>query len=87
MSTNTETTEVSQVDVNLDELLGIPGADNIMLPNEEKKPNLFSSAAVDTKFLDNAPEEEEDEEGNKVKPITKGTRKALVGWIHGPRLK
>lgn len=24
---------------------------------------------------------------HEVKPITKGTRKALVGWIHGPRLK
>jgi len=24
---------------------------------------------------------------HEVKPVTKGTRKALVGWIHGPRLK
>jgi PKHD-type hydroxylase len=24
---------------------------------------------------------------HEVKPITKGTRKALVGWIHGPRWK
>lgn len=24
---------------------------------------------------------------HEVKPITKGTRKALVGWVHGPRLK
>jgi len=71
MSTNTETTEVSQVDVNLDELLGIPGADNIMLPDEEKKPSVFSSPIADTSFLDNPPQEEEDENGNKIKPITK----------------
>lgn len=24
---------------------------------------------------------------HEVKPITKGTRKALVGWVHGPRWK
>jgi PKHD-type hydroxylase len=24
---------------------------------------------------------------HEVKPVTKGIRKALVGWIHGPRLK
>jgi len=24
---------------------------------------------------------------HEVMPITKGTRKALVGWVHGPRLK
>jgi PKHD-type hydroxylase len=24
---------------------------------------------------------------HEVKPVTKGTRKALVGWIHGPRWK
>ena len=51
MSTDKETTEISQVDVNLDELLGIPGADNIMLP-EEKKPTVFSEPKVDTSFID-----------------------------------
>ena len=24
---------------------------------------------------------------HEVLPVTKGTRKALVGWVHGPRLK
>ena len=64
MSTNKETTEISQVDVNLDELLGIPGADNIMLP-EEKKPTVFSDPKVDTSFIDNP----DDEDGEK--PISK----------------
>jgi hypothetical protein len=61
MSTDKETTEISQVDVNLDELLGIPGADNIMLP-EEKKPTVFSDPKVDTSFIDNP----DDEDGEKT---------------------
>lgn len=64
MSTDKETTEISQVDVNLDELLGIPGADNIMLP-QEKKPTVFSDPKVDTSFIDNP----DDEDGEK--PISK----------------
>lgn len=53
------TTTVSEVDLNLDDILGTPGAENIMLPaTEEKKPNMFSSKPVDTSFLD-TPEKEE----------------------------
>jgi hypothetical protein len=66
MSTEKETTEISQVDVNLDELLGIPGADNIMLP-EEKKPTVFSDPKVDTSFLDTP----DDGDDDKEKPISK----------------
>lgn len=54
-----ETTTVSEVDLNLDDILGTPGAENVMLPStEEAKPNLFSSKPVDTSFLDK-PEEED----------------------------
>lgn len=57
MSTETkETTTVEQVDLDLDSLLGSPGAESIMLPEEEKKPSLFSSTGVDTSFLDNPDE-------------------------------
>jgi len=66
MSTEKETTEVSQVEVNLDELLGIPGADNVMLP-EEKKPSVFTDPKVDTSFLDTPDNGDDDEE----KPISK----------------
>jgi hypothetical protein len=52
--------------VNLDELLGIPGADNIMLP-EEKKPTVFSDPKVDTSFLDTPDDGDDDAE----KPISK----------------
>lgn len=52
---NMETTNVEQVDINLDEIFsGAPGAGSITLPEEnEKKPNVFSRAeAVDLTFLD-----------------------------------
>jgi len=50
-----DSTTVDLVDVNIDELFGIPGAENIMLPsNEEDKPkSMFSKENVDTTFLDN----------------------------------
>jgi hypothetical protein len=55
-----ETTTVSEVDLNLDEILGTPGAENIMLPStEEAKPNMFTSKPVDTSFLDKPEQEEE----------------------------
>ena len=41
--TTQENTTVSQVDVNLDELFGMPGAENVMLPEEEEeKKSLFT---------------------------------------------
>lgn len=53
--------------MNLDDILGTPGADNVMLPStEEKKPNMFSSKPVDTSFLDK-PEEEEEKTDSSVK--------------------
>jgi hypothetical protein len=63
MSTqNTETTSIEQVEMNLDEILGMPGAENVMLPDEEKKPNMFSSAKVDLSFVDNADDDDEGDE-------------------------
>ena len=53
-----ETTTVGQVDVNIDEIFGIPGAENVMLPEDAKeddKPkSMFSKENVDTTFLDNS---------------------------------
>ena len=63
MSTqNTETTSIEQVEMNLDEILGMPGAENVMLPDEEKKPNVFSSTKVDLSFVDNADDDNEGKE-------------------------
>jgi len=49
-----ENTTVSQVDVNLDELFGMPGAENVMLPEEEEeKKSLFTKETkTDYEFLD-----------------------------------
>lgn len=61
-----DTTTVDQVDVNIDELFGSPGADNIMLPadgKEEKPKNLFSKDTTDLSFFDNpnaTPEEKKE---------------------------
>jgi len=55
--TNNESTIVSQVEVDLDQIFGTPGAENVMLPAEEKeeeeeKKSVFTRETVDTTFLD-----------------------------------
>jgi hypothetical protein len=77
MENNTETTTVEQVEVNLDELLGTPGAENVMLPEEDKKPSIFSNSTVDLEFidkpenLDDDEEDEEDDDNNDDEKIVK----------------
>jgi len=68
-----DTTTVGQVDVNIDEIFGMPGADNVMLPEdgkeEEKPKSMFSKENVDTTFLDNSvttPKEKEEEAEKKA---------------------
>lgn len=74
--TKTEQTEVSQVDINLDDIFGgTPGADSVMLPDsgeekEEKKKSIFSNSEVDMSFIDNDSsdtEESTDEESEEPK--------------------
>ena len=66
------TTNITEVDINLDDILGTPGAENVMLPStEEAKPNLFSSKPVDTSFLDK-PDTDQDEE--KKAPIEQASK-------------
>ena len=49
-----DSTTVDQVDVNIDEIFGMPGAENVMLPNDEDKPkSMFHKETVDTTFFDN----------------------------------
>jgi len=55
-----DSTKVEQVDVNIDEMFGMPGADSIMLPADEEKPkSMFSKETIDTSFLDKAASKEE----------------------------
>jgi hypothetical protein len=68
-----DTTKVDQVEVNIDEIFGSPGADSIMLPSdgkeEEKPKSLFSKEEIDTTFLDNpraTPEERQEAKEKKA---------------------
>ena len=55
-----DSTTVEQVDVNIDEIFGMPGAENVMLPADEEKPkSMFSKENVDTSFLDKPASKEE----------------------------
>ena len=71
--TKTVETKVEQVDVNIDEIFsGAPGGDSITLPEEDKKPNIFSRKdPVDMGFVDEDTKEEvkEEEEENKEKEV------------------
>ena len=62
-----ETTSIEQVEMNLDELLGTPGAENVMLPEADKKPSIFTQVKTDLSFIDNDTDEE-DSESNDKKP-------------------
>ena len=67
MSDNTETTTVEQVDINLDELLGTPGAENVVLPEtKEKKPSIFNKDRVDMTFIDKPEDSTEEDEEESV---------------------
>jgi hypothetical protein len=51
-----DSTAVDQVDVNIDEIFGMPGAESVMLPEdgkgEEKPKTMFSKENIDITFLD-----------------------------------
>ena len=59
-----DTTTVDQVDINIDDLFGAPGAESVMLPSdgvaEEKPKSLFSKENIDVSFLDNKVSSSED---------------------------
>jgi hypothetical protein len=60
-----ETTSIEQVEMNLDELLGTPGAENVMLPEAAKKPSIFTQVKTDLSFIDNDTDEEDTESTDK----------------------
>ena len=63
MSKTEENTVVEQVDLDLDNILGTPGAENVMLP-EEKKPNVFSSGKPDLSFIEKSENETKESSPN-----------------------
>ena len=63
MAENNGTTTVTTVDVDVNDILGTPGAENIMVPSTEdkkqvSKPSIFSAKPVDMSFIDNDDEEQ-----------------------------
>ena len=71
-----EQTQVSQVDINLDEIFGgTPGAESVMLPDagdsEKEKKSIFSTSETDLSFIDGSNEDSEVADARKaVEEIT-----------------
>jgi hypothetical protein len=82
---NLDSTTVGQVDVNLDEIFGSPGAENIMLPEssqeEEKKSVLYKEPEVDTSFIDKPAAEKPVVSAEEVKQEVESTIAELDGLI------
>ena len=76
----TNQTEVSQVDIDLDDIFGgTPGADSVMLPETEEKTNkksIFSKSTVDMSFFDEESSDTDDENSE-----TKEDAKAIIDDI------
>ncbi len=52
-----DSTTVEQVDVNIDEIFGMPGAESVMLPEDDKQTMFSQTKPVDTTFIDKPTEE------------------------------
>jgi|688.fasta_scaffold130611_2 hypothetical protein len=67
-----DSTTVGQVDVDIDSLFGMPGAESIMLPDDQKEPekkSVFTAEKTDMSFFDNpvAQSQEEKQEAAEKK--------------------
>lgn len=70
----TNQTEVSQIDIDLDDIFGgTPGADSVMLPESEEtnKKSIFSKSTVDMSFIDEESSDTEDDEDSESKEDVK----------------
>ena len=80
----TDSTSVEQVDVNLDELFGTPGADSVMLPEQEteKPKTVFSNeGTVDVSFIDKPASNETAAEREETKQVVEETIAELDSLI------
>jgi hypothetical protein len=59
-----DSTTVDQVEVNIDDMFGMPGAESVMLPDsvEEKPKTMFSAEKTDVAFIDKPVDKEDTEE-------------------------
>lgn len=67
---NNDSTSVEEVEINLDDILGTPGAENVMLPDNdgkkaEVKPNIFSSTSPDMSFIDNESDDDDSDDSKE----------------------
>jgi len=76
-----DSTTVDLVDVNIDEIFGMPGAENVMLPEDEKPKSMFSKETIDTTFLDKSTTPEEKKEAVEKKAEVDETIAELDGLI------
>lgn len=80
-----DSTTVEQIDVNIDELFGAPGAESIMLPTDgvadDKPKSVFSKENIDTTFLDTPATPKEKEEAAENKAEVEETIAELDGLI------
>jgi hypothetical protein len=81
MAENNEsgTTTVTTVDLDIDNILGTPGAENIMVPSDSQKketakPSIFSAKPVDMSFL----EKDEEDDGSESQSAAQETKTAAV---------
>lgn len=77
MAENNEngTTTVTTVDLDIDNILGTPGAENIMVPSDSQKkepvkPSIFSAKPVDMSFL----EKDEEDDGSESQSAAQETK-------------
>lgn len=76
MTNSTDKTTVEEMDINLDELLGTPGAENVLIPDKkDEKPTMFSRKEnVDLTFLDEPDNTNENESETKTENSESETR-------------
>ena len=77
-----ETTTVQEVEVSedtLNEILGMPGAESVMVPTSDtKKPSVFSKEAVDMTFLEKSDNQEEKSTSSENQTATKTETAAAI---------
>ncbi len=80
-----DSTSVDQIEVNIDELFGAPGAESVMLPSGEsddaKPKSVFSKENIDTSFLDIPVTSKQREEAAENKAEVEETIAELDGLI------
>ena len=80
-----ESTTVDQIDINIDELFGMPGAENIMLPAAgeptNKSKSVFHKEETDVTFLDMPSTAKEKEAAAEIKAEVEETIAELDGLI------